>query len=224
MSKRVWGRWKELTRFRLACEMALSAYRKTLTELPLKDFSALEIADTKGTTTFECSYADFIKALNEDRHLYGLLVVAHVSLAEEHGRVIVQELLDSGLVARNKFAGMRATGSAAEATDAYVQAVNVEAWGASILKCVGRTWADVPGGQLGAVRAFVARNLIAHGLVQYNATAVNRLTNVDAGHGIVSGSDLDLSREAFQTHLANLRGFMRTTDGTLATLKKRSGT
>ena len=208
--KLVWGRWRELTRFRLACEMALSSYRKSFLELPVRGIQDTKIYDERGVTRFECSYSDFLDALRDETQLYRLLMVAHTSLIEEFGRVIVAQLLDEALVTRAAFPGMEAGGTNAEAADIYIMRVNVEAWGAALLKTAQVPWAIVPGGQGAVVHAVVVRNIIGHGANAYNQTAINRINGAVPGYiTFGAGHPLALDREPFQQHLSSLRNFGR---------------
>lgn len=207
--KDVWGRWKDLTRFRLACEMSLSSYRKSFAELPIRDVKTTTIYDERGPTRFECAYSEFVDALTDETHLYQLLLTAHASLVEEFGRTIVSDLVARG-VPRATFGGLDLTAPVQEAVEIYIMRCNVEAWGSAILGVAARNWTIVPGGVGDVVHAFVARNIIAHGAKAYNQTAVNRLNGAAPGRfAIVSGEPLVLDREAFQQHLSRLRNFSR---------------
>lgn len=206
----VWIRWRELTRFRLACEMALSSYRKSFLELPVRGIQNTKIYDERGATRFECSYNDFLDALRDETQLYRLLIVAHTSLIEEFGRVIVAQLLDEGLITRAAFPGMEASGTNTEAADIYILRVNVEAWGAALLRTAKVEWSIVPGGLGAIVHAFVVRNIIAHGANTYNQTAINRINGAVPNYVTFGpGHPLTLDRELFQQHLSSLRNFGR---------------
>lgn len=219
----VWQRWKELTRFRLACEMALSAYRKTFSELPFRNIADATVFDQNGPTRFECSHREFLDSLQDDTRLYQLLLVAHVSLVEEFGRVVVSEIVDQQLAPRSAFPGLDPNKSASDAADDYIRRCNVEAWGGALLTAAGRDWGIVPGGAGAVVHAFVARNIIAHGATTYNQTAVNRLNGVASGaFAIVSGAPFVLPRDSFQLHLSRLRNFARVVCGTPSRVRKNS--
>ena len=224
MIKSVWRRWKELTQFRLACEMALSAYRKSFIELPIRGIRNTKIYDERGRTKFECDYSDFLGALNDKSYLYQLLLIAHASLVEEFGRTIVANLLDEGLVARSSFPGLDATAPISEAVEIYILRCNVEAWGGAILAAANRDWTIVPGGIGDVVHAFVARNIIAHGAKSYNQTAINRLNGAAPGRfGVQNGTALTLDRETFQQHLSRLRNFSRVICGVPSRVKRSAG-
>lgn len=215
----VWQRWKELTRFRLACEMALSSYRTNFIELPIRSVEDAVIYDERGPTRFECSYTDFVDALTDESHLYKLLLTAHASLVEEFGRTIVADLLAKG-VARTAFGGIDSSLPVGEAVETYIMRCNVEAWGSAILAVAGRGWTKVPGGIGDVVHAFVVRNIIAHGASGYNQTAVNRLNGAAPGRfTIFSGTRLVLDRENFQQHLSRLRNFSRVICGVPSTVR-----
>lgn len=219
----VWQRWKELTRFRLACEMALSAYQKSFIELPIRDIERSKIFDENGKTRFECEYKDFLDALNNTSYLYQLLLIAHASLVEEFGRVIIRTLLDDGLVGTSSFPGIGNTTSTSEAAEDYIRRCNVEAWGGAIITVTGRDWTIVPGGLGDVVHAFVVRNIIAHGSKSYNQTAVNRLNGAAPGlFQINAGMPLALEREDFQKHLSRLRNFSRVICGAPTRVKRRA--
>lgn len=208
--KLVWRRWRDLTRFRLACEMALSSYRKSFLELPVRGIKDTKIYDERGATRFECSYSDFLDALRDETQLYRLLMVAHTSLIEEFGRVIVTQLLNEDLVSLTDLPGMEASATNAEAAANYIMRVNIEAWGTALLKAASKKWDIVPGGQGAVVHAFVVRNIIAHGENTYNQTAINRINGADLGFIIVdAGHPLTFDRENFQKHLSSLRNFGR---------------
>ncbi|MBW6528322.1 hypothetical protein KZ813_15885 [Sphingomonas sp. RHCKR7] len=207
--KDVWGRWRDLTRFRLACEMALSSYRKSFMELPIRDVANTKIFDERGPTRFECGYDDFVDALTDETYLYKLLLTAHASLVEEFGRTIVADLLIRG-IPRSAFGGLDKASPIHEAAEQYIMRCNVGSWGGAILNVVGRDWTIVPGGVGNVVHAFVARNIISHGAKAYNQTAINRLNGVAPGKFVfVSGTALALDRETFQQHLSRLRNFAR---------------
>jgi hypothetical protein len=209
----VWQRWKELTRFRLACEMALSSYRKSFAELPIREIESTTIYDERGPTRFECGYGDFVEALTDETYLYQLLLIAHASLVEEFGRTIIKDLLALG-VARSDFGGLDAAAPPDEAVETYIMRCSVEAWGGAILAVAGRSWSIVPGGLGDVVHAFVVRNIIAHGGKDYNRTAINRLNGAAPGRfSIRSGAAVVLDREAFQQHLSRLRNFARVVCG-----------
>lgn len=205
----VWQRWKELTRFRLACEMALSSYRKSFAEIPIRGIRDATIYDERGPTRFECAYGEFVDALTDESHLYQLLLIAHASLVEEFGRTIAADLLNSG-VARAALGGLDAVAPIEEAVEGYIRRINVESWGGAMLAIAGRDWSIVPGGVADVVHAFVVRNIIAHGAKRYNQTALNRLNGVAPGRfAIQNGAALALDREPFQFHLSRLRNFAR---------------
>ena len=222
--KLVWERWRELTRFRLACEMALSSYRKSFLELPVRGIQDAKIYDERGVTRFECSYNDFLDVLKDETQLYRLLIVGHTSLIEEFGRVIVTQLLDENLVGRVAFPGMQLHGTNAEATDHYIRKVNIEAWGSALLNAAKVTWDIVPGGQGAVVHAVVVRNIVGHGANSYNNTAINRINGVVPGYVTFSGGhSLILDREAFQQFLSTLRNFGRIICGVPARVRRNAG-
>jgi len=217
--KDVWSRWRDLTRFRLACEMALSSYRKSFLELPIRVIRGAIIYDERGPTRFECGYSDFVEVLTEETYLYQLLLTAHASLVEEFGRTIVADLLGRG-ISRTAFGGLDLASPVQDAVDIYIMRCNVEAWGGAILGVAGRDWTIVPGGVGDVVHAFVARNIIAHGAKTYNQTAVNRLNGAAPGRfTIVSGTSLVIDRETFQQHLSRLRNFARVICGAPSKVK-----
>jgi hypothetical protein len=217
----VWQRWRDLTRFRLACEMALSAYEKGFSELPIRGIRSAMIYDEKGPTKFECKYDDFKNALKDVTLLYQLLLVAHASLVEEFGRAIVASLINSGIAKKSEFPGFDAALPVEEAVEAYILKSNVESWGAALLKLADRDWSIVPGNVRDVVHAFVVRNIVAHGAKAYGQTALNRLNGL-AGEAIsISvGDAFVLDRESFQVHLSRLRNFARVICGVPARAQK----
>ena len=219
----VWQRWRDLTRFRLACEMALAAYRTTFAELPFRNIAEATVFDQNGPTRFECSHGEFLDALQDDTRLYQLLLVAHASLVEEFGRVVVSEIVDQQLAPRSAFPGLDPATNASEAADDYIRRCNVEAWGGALLTAARRDWSIVPGGAGAVVHAFVARNIVAHGATAYNQTAVNRLNGAAPGiFAIEAGTPFVLPRESFQLHLSRLRNFSRVICGTPSRVRKNS--
>lgn len=201
-----WDRWRDLTRFRLACEMSLSAYRSYLQGLPVTSASELVIRDPSKESDFKCSFEDFVTILNDGQQLYKVLLPAYVSLIEDLGRDLVEKLVTEKGVDRSYFKGMPGTGPVEEACAAYLTRVQVETWGEAILKLDKRSWDSFKGGKGAVVSAVVVRNLCAHGLRSYTPKAVKRL--VEAGAAPVEiGAPVVLDKQAFRLHVRTLSAF-----------------
>jgi hypothetical protein len=206
--------------------MALSSYRKSFLELPFSNLREASVFDKKGPTEFRCSYDEFVASLQKDEILFGLLLVSHVSLVEEFGRAIVQQLITRSAVPPSSFPGLQTSqGNLDEAVEQYILRCNVEAWGRAILASCDRDWSVVPGGEADLVHAFVVRNIVAHGRTTYNQIAINRLSNVSPTNcGAKVGDRARLDRDAFQNHLTRLRNFSRVIAGAPSrTLRMNSG-
>lgn len=206
--KVVWQRWKELTQFRLACEMALSSYRKTLKELPIFDTSKIKIFEGSGISKFECGYSEFLDALADGTQLYRLLLVAHASLVEEFGRAIVAGVLNNSLRDRGSFPNIGKGSEISDVVDEYIMRTPVEIWGRAILLAAGKEVNQEYEGLV--VHAFVIRNIVAHGGQIYTERSINRLRNVNfSSDRVTISTSCELTKESFLSHLAVLRDFSR---------------
>lgn len=203
-----WDRWRDLTRFRLACEMSLSAYRLYLQGLPITSASDLVIQDPSKESEFKCSFEDFVAVLNDGEQLYKVLLPAYVSLIEDLGRDLIEKLIVEKGVERSHFKGLPGTGPVDEACATYLIRVQVETWGEAILKLDGRSWSSFKGGKAAVVSAVVARNLCAHGLRSYTPKAVNRLKEA-GGAKVEAGAPVVLDKQAFKEHIRALKAFGR---------------
>ncbi|MGW8192525.1 hypothetical protein [Sphingomonas hankookensis] len=206
----MWDRWRDLTRFRLACEMALASYRTYVNGFPIASASPLVITDPAGSN-FKCDLADFTAVLNDGQQLYRVLFPSYVALVEDLGRELVETLHTGKGVARTGFAGLDAAAPIDQAAEQWITATPVEAWGASVLKLGGRKWSDFKGGRRGVVEAVTIRNLCAHGIPVFNQRALNRLTAASTGRQALPalGDPIVLDRAAFVRHVGVLRGFAR---------------
>ncbi|WP_449468692.1 hypothetical protein [Sphingobium chungangianum] len=80
----MWDRWRDLTRFRFACEMALASYRTYVNGFPVTSTAPLVMTDPAGSA-FKCDLADFTAILNDDQQLYRVLFPSYVALVEDLG-------------------------------------------------------------------------------------------------------------------------------------------
>ncbi len=206
----MWDRWRELTRFRFASEMALASYRGYVNGFPVTSSAPLVIKDPSGSA-FRCDLGDFIGVLNDDQQLYRVLFPSYVALVEDLARELVETLSTQKGDERSAFAGLSATAAMDEAAEYWITGTPVEAWGATILKLGGRGWSSFKGGRRGVVEAVTIRNLCAHGIPVYNRKALNRITVASTSSQKLPalGDPIVLDRAAFSRHLATLRGFAR---------------
>lgn len=202
----MWDRWRDLTRFRLACEMALDSYRTYVNDFPVSSPSPLIVHDPSGDSAFKCDLDDFKRILNDGEVLYRTVFPNYVALTEDLARELVDRLITDKAVARTQFPGMKASDTA----EHYVTNVATEVWGEAILKAGGREWAGVKGGKRAVVGAVTVRNLCAHGIPVFNQTAVNRIAAA-AGRKIAlkDGDPIKLDKKRFTAYTATLRAFAR---------------
>lgn len=207
----MWDRWRDLTRFRLAAEMALASYKTYVNDFPVTSPAALTVHDPSGDSQFKCQLDDFKLVLNDDEVLYRTIFPSYVALTEDLARELVEHLVTYKGTSRTTFAAMRATGDLTEDVERYVSAAPVEAWGQAILKAGARDWSDVKGGKRGVVEAITVRNLCAHGIPVFNQKAVSRI-EAAAGCSISlkEGEPIRLEKKKFETYTATLRAFART--------------
>lgn len=206
----MWDRWRDLTRFRFACEMALSSYRTYVNGFPITSTAPLVMTDPAGSN-FKCDLADFTGVLNDEQQLYRVLFPSYVALVEDLGRELVETLHIKKGVQRTSFAGLDPASSIDQAAEHWITATPVEAWGATILKLGGRGWSSFKGGRRGVVEAVTVRNLCAHGIPVFNQRALNRLAaaSTPAQKLPALGDAIVLDRATFSRHVATLRGFAR---------------
>ncbi len=206
----MWDRWRDLTRFRFACEMALDSYRTYVNGFPITSAAPLVVADPGGTA-FRCDLADFVAVLNDTEQLYRVLFPSYVALVEDLGRELVETLHTNAAINRTAFAGLDPAGPIDQAAEQWITATPVEAWGATILRLGGRGWSSFKGGRRGVVEAVTIRNLCAHGVPVYNQKALNRLTGASTATQKLPalGERIVLDRTHFSRHVATLRGFAR---------------
>lgn len=172
----MWDRWRDLTRFRLACEMSLASYKSYVNDFPVTSSADLLIHDPSGDSGFKCGLEDFKNVLNDREVLYRMIFPSYVALIEDLGRDLIERMLVDKAVSRSHFTGMQQTGDAADAVERYVSTTAVEVWGEAVLKAGLRKWGDVKGGKRGIAEAVTVRNLCAHGIPVFNRKAINRLT------------------------------------------------
>lgn len=206
----MWDRWRDLTRFRLSCEMALSSYRTYLKELPFTKTFDLVVKDPSKESGFKCSYDEFVTSLNDDTQLYRVLFPAYVGLVEDLARELIENLLINHNYQRTQFSNMPTTGDLTDAVRQFVISTQVEYWGDVILTSGSRSWSDVPDGKAGVVEAIVVRNLCAHGEPAFNNKAANRIIAANPGTTIKANDLIKLDKTSFKRHLTVLRGFART--------------
>ena len=202
----MWDRWRDLTRFRLACEMALDSYKSYVNDFPVSSPSPLIIHDPSGDSGFKCGLDDFKDVLNDDQALYRTIFPNYVALVEDLARELVDRLIAAKAIPASQFPGMN-NGDTAEH---YITSVAIEVWGEAILKAGGRDWSGLKGGKRAVVEAVTVRNLCAHGIPVFNAKAINRITAA-AGRSIAlkDGDPIKLNKKRFTAYTADLRAFAR---------------
>lgn len=206
----MWDRWRDLTRFRLACEMSLASYKTYVNDFPVTSPSELTVYDPSGDSGFKCGLDDFKTVLNDSEVLYRTIFPSYVALTEDLARDLIERMLTDKGVARSQFTAMPQAGDVADAAERYVTTTAVEAWGEAILRAGSRNWGDVKGGKQGVVEAVTVRNLCAHGIPVFNRKAINRIAAAGGnGSGIKEGDPITLDKKKFLTHTANLRAFAR---------------
>ncbi|MBZ9774008.1 hypothetical protein [Mesorhizobium sp. CO1-1-8] len=205
----MWDRWRDLTRFRLACEMALDSYKAYVNDFPVSSPSPMIVHDPSGDSGFKCVLDDFKQVLNDGEVLYRTLYPTYVALTEDLARELVERLVADKGVARTSFAGMKA-GNISEAAERYVTDVAMEIWGDAILKASGRDWSGIKGSKRAVVEAVTVRNLCAHGIPVFNRKAINRIAAA-AGRNIAvkEGDPIKLDKKRFTNYTATLRAFAR---------------
>lgn len=205
----MWDRWRDLTRFRLACEMAINSYKAYVNGFPVSSSSPLIVHDPSGDSGFRCDLDDFKQILNEGEMLYRTLFPTYVALTEDLARELVERLVTDKGVARKNFAGMKA-GDISEAAERYVTDVAVEVWGDAILKAGGRDWSGIKGGKRAVVESVTIRNLCAHGIPVFNRKAINRIeAAVGRKVAIKEGDPIKLDKKRFTAYTSTLRAFAR---------------
>lgn len=215
----IWDRWRELTRFHLACEMALDAYKSYFEAFPVMNSDAIKIRDPSGSSKFSCSYTNFLTTLKDNEQLYRVLLPSYIALLEEHGRNLIEEMITRKNVPPSVFGRRSSTATAAQIAEAYIRKTNVETWGNTILVTCGRNWSYVNPGLNVLVEAFVVRNLIAHGLLKYNQSAINRIAGLGAGPlRVTVGQGIALNKVRFQEYIVVMRSFGRGISGAVANL------
>lgn len=206
----MWDRWRDLTRFRVASEMALASYRTYVDGFPITAEGALTVRDPSGESNFRCDLDDFRAVLADGEALYRTVFPAHVALVEDLARELVERLVSAKGAERSIFAGMPSTGDLADDAERYVTATPVEQWGEAILRAGGRGWRSFKGGKRGVVEAVTVRNLCAHGIPVYNRKAVNRIALAGARPAPpVEGDPISLDKPGFTSRVSTLRLFAR---------------
>ena len=215
----MWDRWRDLTRFRFASEMALASYRTYVNGFPVTSTAPLVMTDPAGSA-FKCDLADFTAVLNDDQQLYRVLFPSYVALVEDLGRELVETAYTKKGAQRTAFAGIDATAPIDQAAEYWITGTPVEAWGAALLKLGNRGWSSFKGGRRGVVEAVTVRNLCAHGIPVYNQKALNRLAAASTPSQKLPtlGDPIVLDRATFSRHVATLRGFARSLADSVANL------
>lgn len=206
----IWDRWRDLTRFWIASESAIASELDRWTTLPIVNPETVIVNDPTGETEFQCSLADYKAALKDRHRLYSMLLAAYTGLVEEHGRNMIEYAIAVKGTPRQHFPGLDLQTAPDHAAQQYVKSASVEAWGGKYLELARRSWADVDGGKLGVVEAFTVRNLTAHGLLNFNQTAINRLVGAGANPPRWAiGDALAVDRKLFREFVWTLRAFGR---------------
>ena len=214
----MWDRWRDLTRFRLASEMALSSYGTYVSTFPVTSDTALTIYDPSGDSAFKCELKDFETVLRDEQQLYRVIFPSYVALIEDLGRELVETLIKSKGVSASTFKRMP-KGDVSEAVQAYVALVAVEVWGDTILNLGSRKWSGFKGGKALLTEAIVVRNLLAHGVPIFNQKAVKRVDSAASGKSAIKiGDPVRLDKATFNKYVAALRGFGRVLSDAVATL------
>lgn len=215
----MWDRWRDLTRFRFASEMALASYRTYVNGFPVTSTAPLVMTDPAGSA-FKCDLAEFTSVLNDDQQLYRVLFPSYVALVEDLGRELVETAHVRKAKPRTAFAGLDAVAPIDIAAENWITGAPVEAWGAALLKVGNRNWSSHKGGRRGVVEAVTVRNLCAHGVPVYNQKALNRLAAVSTPSQKLPalGDPIVMDRAAFTRHVANLREFARSMADGIANL------
>lgn len=206
----MWDRWRDLTRFRVACEMALGSYKSYVNDFPVTSEAKLTVHDRSGDSAFKCDLDDFKQVLNDNEVLYRNIFPSYVALTEDLARELIEKLIAEKGMIRTNFAGMPQIGDLPEAAEHYITGTAVEVWGDAILKAGSRDWSGIKGGKRAVVEAISVRNLCAHGIPVFNRKAVNRMTTA-AGRKIAikEGDPIRLDKKKFATYTATLKAFAR---------------
>lgn len=206
----IWDRWGELTRFWIVSETALAAERARWTSLPVLNPNEIKIIDPSGKTRFECDLIDYINGLNSYHILYSMLLMSYIGLVEEHGRNVIEYLVATKGLDHSNFPGLDASLPVGNAAEDYIKKYNVEHWATKILESLGWSWSRMKCSKSAVVEIFAIRNIVSHGLVNFNQTAANRISGVgDACTRWAVGSPVVLDREIFGDYLHDLREFAR---------------
>lgn len=206
----IWDRWGKLTRFWIVAESAFAAEKARWTSLPVLNPNEIKIIDPSGRTRFECDLSEYVAGLDSHHLLYSMLLTSYIGLVEEHGRDIIEyNITEKGLDYRN-FPGMNTDIPARGAAEEYIKKQNVEQWGTRCLDVLGWSWSDVNCTQAAIVEVFAVRNIVAHGLENFNQTAANRIANVGGtSKRWTVGQPVILDRDTFGDYLHDLREFTR---------------
>lgn len=206
----MWDRWRDLTRFRLACEMALASYKNYVNGFPVSAEAPLVIHDPSGESGFKCNLVDFKQVLNDDGALYRVLYPSYVALVEDLARELIEKAVDNKGLPRSCFPSLDGAGDIADAAERYVTTTPVEVWGAALLKAGDRDWTGINGGKRAVVETVTVRNLCAHGLPAFNAKAVNRIQAAASRKiGLRAGDPVALDKKKFAAYTSALRTFAR---------------
>lgn len=202
----MWDRWRDLTRFRIACEMALCSYKTYVNDFPVSSPSPLIVHDPSGDSGFKCDLNDFKQILNDGEALYRTIFPNYVALTEDLARELVERLMTDKGLARTHFPGM----NGGDTPEHYVTAVAMEVWGEAILKAGGRDWSGIKGGKRAVVEAVTVRNLCAHGIPVFNKKAINGISAASPRKiALKDGDPIRLDKKRFTAYTATLRAFAR---------------
>ncbi len=206
----MWDRWRDLTRFRLACEMALASYKNYVNGFPVGADTPLVIHDPSGESGFKCDLDDFKRVLNDAGALYRVLYPSYVALVEDLARELIEKAVGDKGVPRSSFTSLDAMGDLADSAERYVTRTPIEVWGAALLSAGNRDWLGIKGGKRAVVETVTVRNLCAHGLPAFNQKAVNRI-QAAAGRkiGLKAGDPVILEKKQFAAYTSTLRTFAR---------------
>lgn len=165
----MWDRWRDLPRFRLACEMALASYRTYVNGFPIASDAPLVITDPAGSN-FKCDLGEFTAVINDRQQLYRVLFPSYVALVEDLGRELV-ETLHTGKGIPRRVRRPRCHRADRPGRGALDHRHTGRSVGCDRPEAGGRKWSNFKGGRRGVVEAVTIRNLCAHGIPVFNQRA-----------------------------------------------------
>lgn len=206
----MWDRWGNLTRFRLACEMALDSYKTYVNGFPASSETPIIIYDPSDDSAFKCNVQEFSNVLNDEEALYRTIFPSYVALVEDLARDLIEELIKEKGISRSEFCGMDKKTDIGDGVERYIQTTPVENWGDKVLKLGAREWSGVKHGKRGVVEAVTIRNLCAHGVPVFNRKAINRIAaSTESKLHINVGDPVKLNKKSFTKYVSILRNFSR---------------